>query len=215
MKKTVFFKALSDFLSQCGISSADLIQMMKTESVSGVENGESQDLSCEENKGLSGVVFDNRGNFLFDVLYDGGVCSRQFLGDRKPLGVIWDGYVISLKNSPIPMTWDEAVKFCDNRKISGQGMEPGSIKFWKNFIAKRPFDLLNALFEYLGGEPLLMARWYWTASISECSDCYGMAFSLFTEEMYTRFSSHCHYSVDGFNHPNYVRPVLNVLKLQA
>lgn len=213
MEKGVFLRAVNVFLTQCGISLSDLAQAEKTENETGILSRERQISKSVEFGILSDVVFDSDGNFLFDVLYDGGIRSKQFLSDRKPLGVVWGDYVISLKNSSIPMSWDEAVRFCDNRKMNGLGMEPGDIEFWKSFINKKPLTLLNALFEYLGGEPMLQGCWYWTSSLAGCSGGYGMAFCLLAEETIMRFNGYCSYSADDFERPNYVRPVLSVLKL--
>ena len=69
--------------------------------------------------------------FPFEVMYEGMVRSWVPLEGKKPLGVIFENYLITLKDSPVKLNWDEAHDYCRGVEIEGHTCTAGWIIFWK------------------------------------------------------------------------------------
>ena len=109
--------------------------------------------------------------YLYPVLYSdrtisNAICDR--IG-RKPLGIIFENHLITLRDSSKRMKWDEAMDYCRNTKVFGQSCEAGTIEFWKKCIGKKKSKAINKMLASLGGKSIKPER-HWSSS--KCSS-YG------------------------------------------
>ncbi len=104
--------------------------------------------------------------YLYPVLYSdrtisNAICDR--IG-RKPLGVVFENHLITLRASSKRMKWDEAMDYCKSVKIFGQSCEAGTIEFWKKCIGKKKSKAINKMLASLGGKRIKTKRKYWSSS---------------------------------------------------
>ncbi len=103
--------------------------------------------------------------YLYPVLYSdrtisNAICDR--IG-RKPLGVVFENHLITLRASSKRMKWYDAMDYCRNTKIFGQSCEAGTIEFWKKCIGKKKSKAINKMLASLGGKRIKTKRKYWSA----------------------------------------------------
>ena len=103
--------------------------------------------------------------YLYPVLYSDGIISNAICDKigRKPLGVIFENHLITLRDSSKEMDWYEAMDYCKNVKIFGQSCEAGTIEFWKKLICEKGGCNINKTLFYLIGERIKTKRKYWSA----------------------------------------------------
>ena len=102
--------------------------------------------------------------YEYPVLYSDGVITNakcERIG-RKPLGIIFENHLITLKDSPDHVNWYEAVEYCQKIKIFGQSCEVGTIKFWMKYQTHQ--KELNTLLKSVGGNSLKSHKRYWLSS---------------------------------------------------
>ena len=82
-------------------------------------------------------------SYLYPVLYSDGIISNAICDKigRKPLGIIFENHLITLRDSSKRMKWYEAMDYCKSVKIFGQSCEAGTIEFWKKCIGKKKAKL--------------------------------------------------------------------------
>lgn len=102
--------------------------------------------------------------YQYPVLYSDRTISNakcERVG-RKPLGIVFENHLITLKDSPNSIDWYDAMEYCQKIKIFGQFCEAGEIEFWKKCGQHK--EVLNAQLKSLEGEPLKLDEWYWSSS---------------------------------------------------
>lgn len=112
--------------------------------------------------------------YEYPVLYSDGVITNakcERIG-RKPLGVIFENHLITLRDSSKEMDWDEAMDHCRNIKIFGQSCDAGTIKFWIKYQKE-----LNTLLKSLGGKPLKANSKYWSSSEGGINSAWGWCYA--------------------------------------
>jgi len=144
--------------------------------------------------------------FAFEVMYEGLERSWIPLEGKKPLGVIFENHLITLKDSPDEVSWYKAMDYCQSVKIDGHFCSAGSIKFWEKLLktSQEQKEALDNLLISLGGAGL-KEEWRWSSS--ELSSSYAWVF--------------CTYGGAGWGGVNYrskgnygvVRPVLDLTDL--
>ena len=104
-------------------------------------------------------------SYLYPVLYSDGIISNAICDriGRKPLGVVFENHLITLRASSKRMKWDEAMDYCKSVKIFGQSCEAGTIEFWKKCIGKKKSKAINKMLASLGGKRIKTKRKYWSA----------------------------------------------------
>ena len=103
--------------------------------------------------------------YKYPVLYSDRTISNAKYErfDRKPLGIIFENHLITLKDSPEDINWYEAMEYCQKIKIFGQSCEAGKREFWEKCIGHE--EALNVQLKSLGGEPFeLNDMFYWSSS---------------------------------------------------
>ncbi|MDO5386507.1 MAG: hypothetical protein Q4F75_04470 [Pseudomonadota bacterium] len=120
-------------------------------------------------------VVDSAKEFPFEVMYEGLVRSWVPLEGKKPLGVIFENHLITLKSSPETMNWYNAMKYCQGVEVGGRFCNAGEIGFWKKLVnlSEQQKKMLDDLLIYLGGTGL-KGKWYWSSS--EDDDYYALIF---------------------------------------
>lgn len=115
------------------------------------------------------------------------------------MGVIFENYLITLKDSPVKLNWDEAQDYCRGVEIEGHTCTAGWIIFWKRVgrIPEKQRDELDNLLINLGGMALT-GNWRWSRSKGNGSLQNGWCYACNVSNTY---SWSCHY---------YVRPVLGL-----
>lgn len=79
MEREKYLKSVKDNLEAAGFSVDDLVQFITEKAVNSVQK------------------------FHFEVMYEGMVRSWVPLEGKKPLGVIFEDYLITLKDSPVKL----------------------------------------------------------------------------------------------------------------
>ena len=104
-------------------------------------------------------------SYLYPVLYSDGIISNAICDriGRKPLGIIFENHLITLRDSSKRMKWYEAMDYCKSVKIFGQSCEAGTIEFWKKCIGKKKSKAINKMLASLGGKRIKTKRKYWSA----------------------------------------------------
>ena len=104
-------------------------------------------------------------SYLYPVLYSDGIISNAICDKigRKPLGIIFENHLITLRDSSKRMKWYEAMDYCKSVKIFGQSCEAGTIEFWKKCIGKKKSKAINKMLASLGGKRIKTKRKYWSA----------------------------------------------------
>lgn len=104
-------------------------------------------------------------SYLYPVLYSDGIISNAICDriGRKPLGIIFENHLITLRDSSKRMKWDEAMDYCKSIKIFGQSCEAGTIEFWKKCIGKKKSKAINKMLASLGGKRIKPER-HWSSS---------------------------------------------------
>lgn len=109
MEREKYLKSVKDNLEAAGFSVDDLVQFITEKAANSVQK------------------------FPFEVMYEGMVRSWVPLEGKKPLGVIFENYLITLKDSPVKLNWDEAQDYCRGVEIEGHTCTAGWIIFWKEW----------------------------------------------------------------------------------
>lgn len=139
--------------------------------------------------------------YEYPVLYSDGVITNakcERIG-RKPLGIIFENHLITLKDSPDHVNWYEAREYCKKIKIFGQSCDAGTLNFWEKY--KMYQKELNTLLKSVGGKSLNSHKRYWASS--EYSNYRAWVFC-------TSGSGGVDYNLkDSNNSSNVVRPVLD------
>ena len=104
-------------------------------------------------------------SYLYPVLYSDGVISNAICDKigRKPLGIIFENHLITLRDSSKRMKWYEAMDYCRNTKVFGQSCEAGKMVFWKKCISEKGGCNINKTLFYLIGKRIKTKRKYWSA----------------------------------------------------
>ena len=110
------------------------------------------------------LVLDAQGNFFFEVMYEGNILSRQPLPDKKPLWIVYEGFLIALEDAPSPLLWAAAMEYCAEIRVENDCATPGEDHLWAKFRNEDLGEKFNALAEYLGGKPLLLTERYWSST---------------------------------------------------
>ena len=175
MESEKYLKSVKDNLEAAGFSVDDLVQFITEKAANSVQK------------------------FPFEVMYEGMVRSWVPLEGKKPLGVIFENYLITLKDSPVKLNWDEAQDYCRGVEIEGHTCTAGWIIFWKRVgrIPEKQRDELDNLLINLGGMALT-GNWRWSRSKGNGSLQNGWCYACNVSNTY---SWSCHY---------YVRPVLGL-----
>ena len=110
-------------------------------------------------------VVNSAKEFPFEVMYEGLVRSLVPLEGKKPLGVIFENHLITLKSSPEGINWYKAMAYCQSVKIDGHVCSAGSIGFWKKLVKVSQLRKkeLDDLLVSLGGEALY-GKLFWSSS---------------------------------------------------
>ncbi len=103
--------------------------------------------------------------FPFEVMYEGMVRSWVSLEGKKPLGVIFENHLITLKDSPDKVDWYKAKDYCRSVKIDGHACSVGKLRFWKKLVNSswKQKEALDCLLIRLGGTALGVKR-RWSSS---------------------------------------------------
>lgn len=113
--------------------------------------------------------------YEYPVLYSDGVITNakcERIG-RKPLGIIFENHLITLKDSPDHVNWYEAREYCKKIKIFGQSCDAGTLNFWEKY--KMYQKELNRLLKSVGGKSLNSHKRYWASS--EYNNFYAWVFN--------------------------------------
>ena len=104
-------------------------------------------------------------SYPYPVLYSDGVISNAICDKigRKPLGIIFENHLITLRDSSKRMKWYEAMDYCKSIKIFGQSCEAGTIEFWKKCIGKKKSKAINKMLASLGGKRIKPEK-HWSSS---------------------------------------------------
>ena len=106
-----------------------------------------------------------KGNrsYLYPVLYSDGTISKAQCDriGRKPLGIVFENHLITLKDSSKRMNWYEAMDYCKSVKIFGQSCEAGTIEFWRKYLIEEESYFINKTLLSLEGKRLKPYEWYW------------------------------------------------------
>ena len=109
-----------------------------------------------------------KGNrsYLYPVLYSDGIISNAICDriGRKPLGIIFENHLITLRDSSKRMKWYEAMDYCKSVKIFGQSCEAGTIEFWRKYLIEEESYFINKTLLSLEGKRLKPYEWYWSSS---------------------------------------------------
>ena len=192
MEREKFLKSVKDNLEAAGFSVDDLVQFCAE----------------EEAKKKKSEVSDSVQTFPFEVMYEGMVRSWVLLEGKKPLGVIFENHLITLKDSPDELNWHKAKDYCQSINIDGHVCSAGEIEFWERVVnspeeQKEAFD--NLLIS-LGGT-VLKGKWRWSSSE------YGNYRAwVFCTNFGVSPAGVDWYKKDG-NYSNVVRPVLDLTRL--
>ncbi len=102
--------------------------------------------------------------YPYPVLYSDGVISNAICDriGRKPLGVVFENHLITLRASSKRMKWDEAMDYCKSVKIFGQSCEAGTIEFWKKYLIEEESGFIYKTLLSLGGNKV--HEWHWSSS---------------------------------------------------
>lgn len=146
--------------------------------------------------------------YQYPVLYSDRTISNakcERVG-RKPLGIVFENHLITLKDSPNGIDWYDAMEYCQKIKIFGQSCEAGEIEFWKKYRWHK--QGLNTQLKSLGGEPFISYGRYWSSS--EYSS--NLAWTFCTDN--GAGQEGVDWDGKGYDTSSYVvRPVLNLSKL--
>ncbi len=102
-----------------------------------------------------------RKKYPFKIVYEGMLGSWKPIPDKKPLGVICEDYLVTLHDSPVPMTWRRAMAYCENFTVEGIPATAGDKSFFSKIILNREQDGLSNLLIRLGGDGLRFDRSLW------------------------------------------------------
>ena len=97
-------------------------------------------------------------------MYEGNILSRQPLPDKKPLWIVYEGFLIALEDAPSPLLWAAAMEYCAEIRVENDCATPGEDHLWAKFRNEDLGEKFNALAEYLGGKPLLLTERYWSST---------------------------------------------------
>lgn len=105
-------------------------------------------------------------SYPYPVLYSDGIISNAICDriGRKPLGIIFENHLITLRDSSKEMDWDDAMDYCQSVKIFGQSCEAGTIEFWEKLICEKGGCNINKTLLSLEGKRLKPYEWYWSSS---------------------------------------------------
>ena len=78
------------------------------------------------------LVLDAQGNFFFEVMYEGNILSRQPLPDKKPLWIVYEGFLIALEDAPSPLLWAAAMEYCAEIRVENDCATPGETIYGRN-----------------------------------------------------------------------------------
>ena len=140
-----------------------------------------------------------RKKYPFKIVYEGMFGSWKPISDKKPLGVICEDYLVTLHDSPVPMTWRRAMAYCENFTVEGIPTTAGDKKFWGKIIRNREEDELSNLLISLGGDGLRFDRSLWCANEFDNGQAFYYNRCLF-----------CDLGLASKRKCFYVRPVLNL-----
>ena len=145
--------------------------------------------------------------YLYPVLYSDRTISKAQCDriGRKPLGIVFENHLITLKDSPQEMRWFDAMIYCRDIKIFEQPCEAGALEFWSKSICEKESNFINKTLLSLGGKPLKVHEWYWSSSEF---NRYGAGFFC-TNDGASQGCVDFEYKDDHFA----VRPVLDFSKL--
>lgn len=178
MEKYDFLQNIRATLETEGFSANDLVQFC-----------------TEEDK-----IIDD-GGFPFEVVYEDLVRSRFPREGKKPLGVICEKTIITLKDyGSIPILWSP--KYFPFTKIKQYECTAGKISFWKKLVCNpQKQKALDDLLVQLGGEPI-SGKWYWSETPYNERRAWAWNFSC-------HYQSHLH-----MWNARYVRMVLDFSELK-
>ena len=148
--------------------------------------------------------------FSFEVMYEGMIRSWFPLEDKKPLGVIFENHLITLKDSSEGLNWHKAKDYCQSVKIDGHVCSAGEIGFWRKMVnsPEKLKEVLDNLLISLGGT-VLKGKWRWSSSE------YGNYRAwVFCTNFGVSPAGVDWYKKDG-NYSNVVRPVLDLTGLSC
>lgn len=106
-------------------------------------------------------------NFAFEVMYEGMVRSWVPLEGKKPLGVIFENHLITLRDSPRTIPWEKAMEYCRKIKVEGHACSAGKIEFWEKVVnlSEEKKKILDDLLISLGGGKIaVQGKWRWSSS---------------------------------------------------
>lgn len=133
--------------------------------------------------------------YKYRVLYADGTVSREKCEQigRIPLGVIFENHLITLKDSPQKMTWQEAQAYCQSIKIMNRSCEAGTRSFWEEYMHIRDNMAVSEILVSLGGEAIKPEEKSWASSEASFDGelawvwyyaCYGLELNVKDKHLY-------------------------------
>lgn len=101
----------------------------------------------------------------YTILYADGTCTSQPVLDKHPLGIIFNGNLILLREFEIRCNWKDVLEFLPEISVAGKQIKTSVIHddFFNN-LTTEDFEKINQLLVQLKGMPIKQLRFYWTAS---------------------------------------------------
>lgn len=144
-------------------------------------------------------------SYPYPVLYSDGVISNAICDKigRKPLGIIFENHLITLRDSSKRMKWYEAMDYCKSVKIFGQSCEAGTIEFWRKYLIEEESYFINKTLLSLEGKRIKTKRKYWSAHGDITLGAWSFCLAPGDEYYDNKFNSYA------------VRPILDFSKLPS
>ena len=118
-----------------------------------------------------------KSRFAYPVMYDDGTISYAICDriGRKPLGVVFENHLITLRASSKQRQWIDAIDYCKRIKVFGQSCEAGALKFWEKFTFEK-CKMLNKTLFLLGGKRINLNSEYWSSTEHNIYNIWVMSF---------------------------------------
>ena len=144
----------------------------------------------------------------YTIIYADGKSSVQPIPDKLPLGIIFNGNLILLREFEMRCKFIDALEFLPEINIAGTKVKTYNMQddFFKN-LTMDEFEKINQLLVQLKGSPIKRLRFYWTS----CCLCnrYQKVVSFCRDGIRQKFveplAKECHY----------VRPIVPLVFIQA